>query len=41
MSKSKFFSPGLYDWLNPTFTQVTWSWLKPSWSATAYATADS
>src|SRR4051794_24631208 len=41
MSKSKFFSPGAYDVLKGTVTHVTWSFEKPSRSATAYATADS
>src|SRR6476619_2726716 len=41
MSKSNFFSPGAYDELNGTLVHCTWSPVKPSFSATAYATADS
>ena len=41
MSKSKSFGPGAYDLLNGTLIHSTWSAVKPSCSATAYATADS
>src|SRR5215212_9980531 len=42
MSKSKRpCLPGAYDELNGTLVHWTWSPVKPSFSATAYATADS
>src|SRR6478735_7661021 len=41
MSKSNFFAPGAYDELNGTLVHCTASPVKPSFSATAYATADS
>ena len=41
MSKSNFFGPGVYDELNGTLVHCTASPVKPSFSATAYATADS
>ncbi len=39
MSKSNFFGPGAYDELNGTTVHFTSFSAKPSWSATAYATA--
>ena len=39
MSKSNFFGPGAYELLNGSYAQVTWDLGKPSWAATAYATA--
>ena len=39
MSKSKFFGPGAYEELNGTTVHLTSSFEKPSFSATAYATA--
>src|SRR6478752_506288 len=41
MSKSKSLAPGAYEVLNGTLIHLTWSLLKPSCAATAYATADS
>ena len=41
MSTSNFFGPGAYALVNGTTIQVTSDVLKPSFSATAYATADS
>ena len=39
MSKSNVLGPGLYELSNGTYVHATWSLVKPSWSAIAYATA--
>src|SRR3954453_2417753 len=41
MSKSNDFLPGAYDFANGVYTQLTFAWVKPSFVATAYTTADS
>src|SRR3954462_11953693 len=41
MSKSNDFLPGAYDLANGVYTQFTFAWVKPSFFATAYTTADS
>src|SRR3954463_1928771 len=41
MSKSNDFLPGAYDLAKGVYTQLTFAWVKPSFVATAYTTADS
>src|SRR4051794_13718842 len=41
MSKSNDFLPGAYDLAKGVYTQFTFAWVKPSFVATAYTTADS
>src|SRR3954451_7177766 len=41
MSKSNDFLPGAYDLAKGVYTQFTFAWVKPSFFATAYTTADS
>ena len=41
IAKSNFLAPGAMIWSKLATVHFTWSLSKPSWSATAYATADS